>query len=240
MGSRATRADVARLRAVHEAYLRLRSLKKAGGSLSPPVGATRARNMLAQGAALGLFADPLPPIGPPEHPDVDRLKSAYRLYRRLGSAEAAGAAMAPRVSGVRVRQLLRVGAALKLFPDPFARPKPGPDADAVRRAVLDAGTIAGAASRLGVPARHLRTEFREVAFAAAKEARDARRRRACIADYQRVAARLGRNPGMSIPALGNNLYQRIWRAWGSAQAFFREAGIKPERMAARGNPRKKQ
>jgi hypothetical protein len=231
-------AKVARLKALHNAYLRLGSLSKAGAAITPPVKGTRARNMLREGAALGLFDDPLR-SGPPRARDVTRIRHIYALYKNLKSSTAVAAALNPPITPIRVRQILQAGVELGLFADPLARRTVDVDEAAIRDAILEAGSIAAAAHRLRVSEHSVRSRFGRVALRAAQEAREARRRGLCIDDYRALARKIGRKPGMSIPTLGGPLYQRIWRLWGSAQAFFHEAGVTPERLGPTGKSRQK-
>jgi hypothetical protein len=192
--------------------------------------------MLAEGAVLRLFDDPLPPAKIPRHPDSGRLRAAYELYQKLGSCGAAGKAMIPPISGVRLRRLLQLGATRGLFSDPAGRRRLVLEDDAVRLAILETGSVAAAAKQLAVQPRWLRVQFRAVALAAARDAREGQQRRDCIERYLALAQRLGRNPGMSIPTLGNALYQRIWRLWGSAGSFYADAGITPDLLGWAGKP----
>lgn len=136
MSSKKRKPNIPRLKSAYDAYLQWGTCEKAAQFLRPPVRASRLSKMLAQGAELGLYENPIkvkrnariaqrrismPKKRPGPQINTMRMIEAKALYEKLGTMALAGAAMEPPISKERVGQLLRRGAQIGLFPIPKRR-----------------------------------------------------------------------------------------------------------------------
>lgn len=214
--------NLERLQQAYGAYVRYQNTNIAARSLEPPVAPEHFRQMLRNGHSLGLFTNPLHRAKREQRDRrIQRILHAKRLYDEYGSLKAAGQAMRPPITGVRVGQLLREGAKLGLFE--YADPRFTPyTTEEIAQALLEHGSVKKVAQHLQINENTIYGKY-----APALHVMPHLRRERLKAAYLSIVKKLGCHPAPTPTEMGRNLYLRIKRAFGSVDEFLRELEQKP-------------